>query len=82
MKDLRHNAYILTRNYCVSGGIKRETSPFFRNDYPFRFIFPEHYNELLVERGFVITYLETISRTYRKMQEKFEFVTIVGEKPA
>lgn len=61
-------------------GIKRETSPFFGNNYPFRFISPKHYQGLLVERSFTITYLETISRTYRKMQENFEFITIVGEK--
>lgn len=61
-------------------GIKRETSPYFGNYYPFRFISPEHYQEVLNERGFEIVYLETISRTYRKMQELFEFVTIAGKK--
>tara|TARA_Y100000588_G_scaffold297387_1_gene318086 strand:+ start:643 stop:1359 length:717 start_codon:yes stop_codon:yes gene_type:complete len=61
-------------------GIKRETSPFFGNDYPFRFISPKHYRQLLEERGFQVTYLETVSRTYRRMEERFEFVTIVGRK--
>ncbi|MCK4823913.1 class I SAM-dependent methyltransferase, partial [bacterium] len=61
-------------------GIRRENSPYFGNFYPFRFITPEHYSTLLEEKGFNVPYLEIVGRTYRNMQEYFEFVTIVGQK--
>lgn len=61
-------------------GIKRETSPFYNNNYPFRFISPAGYKKLLTDFGLKVSYLETVSRTYRNMEEKFEFVVIVGEK--
>jgi len=61
-------------------GIKRKTSPYYNNNFPFRFISPEHYRHLMSERGFEVTYLETISRTYRQLDEKFEIVTIVGKR--
>ncbi len=61
-------------------GIKRPTSPYAGNDYPFRFISPEHYEDLLAARGFRVTYLEQVARTYRRLQETFAFITIVGEK--
>lgn len=61
-------------------GIKRKTSPYYKNYYPFRFISPSKYREILEDLGFKVTYLEVVSRTYRNMKEKFEFVTIVGEK--
>jgi len=61
-------------------GIKRKTSPFFGNDYPFRFISPKHCNDLFKKHGFNITYMETVGRTYLNMKEYFEWVTVVGEK--
>lgn len=67
-------------DYWTLNGITRKTSPYFGNDYPFRFISPKHYKELLKEYGFNITYLETAGRTYRNMKEYFEWVTIVEEK--
>lgn len=59
-------------------GIRRSTSPYFGNHYPFRFITPEHYAGLLEERGFKIESLETVGRTYNYRSEYFEFVTISG----
>jgi ubiquinone/menaquinone biosynthesis C-methylase UbiE len=61
-------------------GIKRETSPYFGNFYPFRFISPEHYKNIIDNNGFEVIYLETVSRTYRTLQEYFEFVVITGKK--
>lgn len=61
-------------------GIKRKDSPYFGNDFPFRFINPEDYKRILEEKGFIIKYLERVSRTYHQMKENFEFVTVVGEK--
>ncbi len=61
-------------------GIKRKSSPFFGNDYPFKFINPQDYKKLLEEKGFGVEYLETVSRTYHYMKENFEFVVIVGIK--
>ncbi|MFX1383447.1 MAG: class I SAM-dependent methyltransferase [Promethearchaeota archaeon] len=61
-------------------GIKRKTSPFYGNDYPFRFISPERYVELLNNFNFEVTYLETLTRTYNKLKENFQFVIIVGKK--
>lgn len=59
-------------------GIKRKSSPFFGNDYAFRFISPEHYRSVLEVRRFCVDYLETVGRTYNLMSEYFEFVTVVG----
>lgn len=61
-------------------GIKRRTSPYYGNQYPFRFIGAEHYQACLEKTGFTVSYLETVSRTYRSMDEFFEFAVIVGEK--
>src|SRR5208337_2976314 len=61
-------------------GIKRKDSPYSGNDYSFRFTDPEHYEELLLQRGFEVKYLETVTRTYKRMKESFEFVTILGKK--
>ena len=61
-------------------GIKRKTSPYYKNYYPFRFISPSKYREILEDQGFKVTYIEVVSRTYRNMKEKFEFVIIEAEK--
>ena len=62
-------------------GILRESSPYAPQDYPFRFISPEHYQLLLEGAGLNTDYLETVGRTYRGQDEYFEFVTIAGSKP-
>jgi ubiquinone/menaquinone biosynthesis C-methylase UbiE len=63
-------------------GIKNELSPYHNNNYPFRFISPLHYQELLENINFEVIYLELMSNTYRRMQEYFEFVVIGGKKRA
>ena len=59
-------------------GIARDSSPFFGNDYPFRFLHPREYIAFLEDNGFSVPYCETVQRTYRDRQEAFEFVTIEG----
>jgi SAM-dependent methyltransferase len=61
-------------------GIKRVTSPYYGNNYPFRFIYPDEYKNLLEKHNFNVIYLETTSRTYHNMTENFECVSIVGMK--
>jgi SAM-dependent methyltransferase len=61
-------------------GIHRETSPFYGNYYPFRFITGEEFRSALNERGMRTVYDETVGRTYNGGKEYFEFVVIVVEK--
>jgi SAM-dependent methyltransferase len=63
-------------------GIHRADSPFSGNLYPFRFITGAEYATALESRGLRVTYNEIVGRTYRGGAEYFEFVVIVGEKPA
>ncbi|WP_420906093.1 class I SAM-dependent methyltransferase [Candidatus Magnetaquiglobus chichijimensis] len=62
------------------GGILRTTSPYFGNDHPFRFISPDHYQEVLTACGLVMTDCERVGRSYRQMQEYFEFVVITASR--
>lgn len=62
-------------------GIYRKTSPYSGNPHPHRFTSPSHFKRLLKGRGFDVTYLESVGRTYRNRRERFEFVTAVGRKP-
>lgn len=61
-------------------GIRRETSPYYGQRYPFRFIAPEEFAALLERRDFKVLRLERTGRTYRNMTEYFEFVSIHAEK--
>jgi ubiquinone/menaquinone biosynthesis C-methylase UbiE len=61
-------------------GIQRKSSPYYGNDYLFRFIPPLRYRDVLTENGWKVTYLEIVSRTFNSTKEYAEFVTIVGEK--
>jgi len=61
-------------------GIRRPTSPYYPQDYPFRFIDPEDFARMLERRGFNILRSERVGRTYRNMGEYFEFVSIHAEK--
>lgn len=56
--------------------ISREDSPFYGQNYPFRFVHPREYQQSLLDLGFTVQYLETVIKTYRMGQEKFEFVVI------
>ena len=61
-------------------GIRRETSPYFGNDYSFRFISGNEYISALDGRDMRCVYNETVGRTYNGGKEYFEFVVIVAEK--
>ena len=63
-------------------GIRRETSPYFPQDYPFRFISPEELAAMLVDRGLKVLRNERIGRTYGNETEYFEFVSTYAEKPS
>jgi SAM-dependent methyltransferase len=56
--------------------ILRKDAPFHGQLYPFRFLHPREYENMLLEFGFEVQYLETVSRTYSHRQEIFEFITI------
>jgi cyclopropane fatty-acyl-phospholipid synthase-like methyltransferase len=62
-------------------GIRRTGAPYAGNLYPFRFVNAEEHRAALEGCGMVVTYLETVGRTYRNRGEYFEFVVIVGEIP-
>lgn len=57
-------------------GFERNQSPYFGNNYPFRFMNRQNYIELLKKNGFQINYQEKNIRTYNSMKEKFEFLII------
>lgn len=61
-------------------GIRRETSPYYGQDYPCRFIAPEEFAAKLEARGFKVLRNERIGRTYRNMAEYFEFVSMHAER--
>lgn len=57
-------------------GLHRKTSPFFGQNYPFRFTEPEEFQALLEARNFDVPRNERIGRTYRNRTEYFEFTSI------
>lgn len=61
-------------------GIKRETSPYYGNFYPFRFMSVEDIYLYFDTDRFKINYIEKIERTYRNMSERFVFLTYEVEK--
>ena len=61
-------------------GIHRQNSPFTGNHYPFRFIHPVEFQELISEAGLKVSYLETVSRSYFSRQETFEHVVLEAVK--
>lgn len=61
-------------------GIRRPTSAYYPQDYPFRFISPDEFAAMLERRGFKILRNERVGRTYREGSEYFEFVSIYAEK--
>ena len=62
-------------------GIRRETSPFFGNLYPFRFAAPDDVAQTMSKHGLHLASMERIGRTYRNGAEYFEFLSYVAEKP-
>lgn len=61
-------------------GIRRESSPFYGQYYPFRFTDPQEFETLLTERGFATLRNERIGRTYRSGEEYFEFTSIHAQR--
>lgn len=63
-------------------GIYRADSPFAGNHYPFRFLHPLEYEQMLTEAGFEVQYSEVVSRTYGRRREQFSFITVEARKVA
>lgn len=62
-------------------GIRRETSPYYGNFYPFRFTAAHEYEQALLCAGLEPTYGETVGRTYRNGEEYFEMLAVEAKKP-
>jgi cyclopropane fatty-acyl-phospholipid synthase-like methyltransferase len=67
---------------CTLDGIKRETSPFFGNNYTFRFLNPESVTDALQRAGLAVLEIERTGRTYRQTNEYFEWLSVSAAKPA
>lgn len=67
---------------CTLDGIRRETSPYAGNLYPFRFTTNEELAEALGARGFDVTSSEQVRRSYRNGAEWFAFAVVAAEKRA
>lgn len=61
-------------------GIKRESSPFYGNFYPFRFMDTKDVEKYFDKKRFEITYMEKVSKTYSHMEESFEFLVFEAKK--
>jgi len=61
-------------------GIYRKDSPFSGNHYPFRFMHPEEFKNVLDKHGFKVDYLETVTRSYRSMGEYFQHIVVEASK--
>ena len=55
-------------------GIRRKTSPYYGNFYPFRFMDGEDVKKFFNRERFEITDMEKVSRTYGMGKEQFEFI--------
>ncbi len=60
--------------------ISRKTSPFYGQNYPFRFASEEDCRQLFENAGMEVVYSEKINRTYQNGAEKFEFVVMEAVK--
>ena len=65
---------------CTLDGFKRLNSPFYGNNYPFRFLNKKEYTILLKKNNFTIQYFEKIIKSYRFGKEIFEFLIIESKK--
>ena len=74
-----HEPACMLDNDTLSG-IYRTDSPFTGNHYPFRFLHPQEYEQMLIEAGFEVQYSEVVSRTYGRRKEQFSFITIEARK--
>ncbi|MCU0983578.1 MAG: methyltransferase domain-containing protein [Acetobacteraceae bacterium] len=62
-------------------GIRRETSPFAGNHYPFRFCTNDELGAALAARGLAVTASEQVRRSYRQGAEWFGFAVVSARKP-
>ncbi len=60
--------------------IKREDSPFYGHECPFRFMHSREYEKALKALGFIVQYSEVVDKTYRNGQENFSFIVIEAKK--
>jgi|SRR5579872_3028918 len=60
--------------------ITREGSPFFGQNYPFRFLYPSEYRNEISKIGLHPEYIEIVYKSYRQRRELMEFVVIEGVK--
>ncbi len=60
--------------------VTRGDSPFYGQNYPFRFIHSREYEDALINLGFNIQYSEVVDKTYRNRQEIFGFVVVEAKK--
>ena len=61
-------------------GISRPDSPYAGNQYPFRFMSVDEAQYHVEQNGMKVEYLETLSRSYFKRKEQFEFLLIQAVK--
>ena len=61
-------------------GIRRLNSPFTGNIYPFRFMHKAEAENILSQASLYVDYIETVSRTYQRGEELFEFLVIEAQK--
>ena len=57
-------------------GFERKKSPFFGNNYAFRFHSREEYERLIQNVGLEVNWFETLGRTYDTGDEYFEFLVV------
>lgn len=61
-------------------GIKRESAPYYGNDYPFRFFGKNEITSYFDSVHWKINFCETVGRTYRNGEEYFEYIVFEVEK--
>ena len=61
-------------------GIRRKTSPYYGNFYPFRFMDEEDVARFFDKERFEILYMEKVSRTYGMGKEQFGFLVFEAAK--
>ena len=61
-------------------GILRPSSPFFGNNYPFRFLTPETATQSLSRAGLAVLGIEATGRSCRGVDEYFEWLSVTAQK--
>jgi SAM-dependent methyltransferase len=71
----RHAPAKMIDQFTLSG-IYRKSSPFYGNFYPWRFADVHKLQIDLRRKGFGIDYVEKLTKSYRKMKENFQFLSV------